>query len=154
MEKEFAQYKYYPHLSASQDMLKGGWILHLMAPTGTDRYDDYRRCRTIDTRYARVMALTENDYIPKYDNWYGLHFPLLHVDVIGEYGGSLPHEELPEDIRAVSNIAEKHLLMDQIFEKWVYDKTGRFKNEWDTFTSRKQGMLLVEFDGRMRATTV
>ncbi len=156
--QDWSRYKYYSHLSASEDLLKGGWILHLMAPGDTDPYDDYKRCYRVDTRFARTMKLTScyktNPYKPKYENWYDLQFPMLQIDVLGKYGGSLPHDDLPADIRQVCNMAEKHLLMDQIFEQFVYDKTRRFKNEWDSIPHKEQGVLLIEFNGRMRAETL
>lgn len=148
------KFKYISQWDASKDLIGGGYILHRMAPGDTDRFDDYKRCHTIDTRFARTMALTQNEYQPIYENWYGIHFPMLHVNVMADYNGSTPHDELPNDIRKVCNIAEKHLLMDQLFEQFVYDQTGRFKNEWDTFTSRKKGVLLVEFNGKLLAETL
>ena len=151
---DWSKYKYYPHLSASEDLLKGGWILHLMAPGSTDRFKDYLRCQSVDTRFARTMELTSqswSSYTPKYENWYGLQFPMLNIDVVSMYGGGIEYDDLPTDIRQVCNLAEKHLLMDQIFEQFVYDKTGRFKNEWDAIQNKERGILLIEFNGAMRA---
>lgn len=57
----------------------------------------------------------------------------------------MEYDDLPNEIRRACNMAEGHLLIDQIFERFVYDKTRRFKNEWDTFTDIEKNKLLTQF---------
>ena len=146
---DWSKFKFYQHLNASEDLLHGGWVLHFMAPTGGgDEYDDYLRCQTVDCRFARIRPLTQKSYEPftsKYRNWYNLTFPLLQVDINKEYDGSMEYDQLPAEIRQVCNIAEKHLLIDNVFEKFVYDKSRRFAHEWNTFTRVEKDKLLLQF---------
>ncbi len=156
LNREWSKYKYYPHLNASEDLLKGGWILHFMA-NGGDEYNDYLRCQNVDCRFARTEGLCQQRYkslpayLPKYSNWYNLPFPLVQVDVMIEYGGQMEYDDLPDGIRQACNMAEKHLLVDNIFEKFVYDKTRRFKNEWEIFTNFEKDKLVMQFKDGKRA---
>jgi hypothetical protein len=149
---DWSRYKFYSHLQAIEDMAKGGWILHFLAGIGGhDEYDDYERCQKMDVRYSRIIGLTQplafKSYIPKYQNWYHLNFPLLHVVVNDhdKFDPQMEYDDLPNEIRQVCNMAEKHLLVDYIFIKFVYDKTRRFANEWDVFTSKEKDKLLMQF---------
>lgn len=125
-------------------IIKEDGILHLSSNLSIQEQEE--RFKLLDVRLSILADIFNSEEISSgyiYKNWFELEEPYF---ITWKNYLKDSYKELSKAIKSKIQNAEESLLVDKLFEDYIYTKKGLFPNEWSNLPQIEKEILFLYFN--------